>query len=227
MKEVHWQVRDTIAVLLVPFELAVATIFGLSGFGDNTTLSTILSVVLRVVTTCAIIYLFWDVFRSGFLSFRKKIWLKLPVCLGAALLMPYVLQAVRSVTMGPQSFSMLKLVAGDIPVGVFLAASLTPLLAPFLEEIVFRHVLCYRFRSKPALCAIMCILSAFLFGAVHLRNFDGNLLNTVPYMVIALLYNLIYLFTKNIWYSLSTHFLFNFMQSTLPLIQVLLMPNPV
>lgn len=226
MKRIDWRARDTVVVLLVPLELGIATLFGLTTLGANMTLSTILSIALRLISTSLAIYLFRYVLKNDFLSFRKVIWLKLPLCFGAALLIPYALQAVRS-TILPQSFATLQMVAGDIPVGIFLAASLAPLLAPFLEEIVFRHVLFYKFKSRLALCVIMCIVSAFLFGAVHLRNFDGDLLSTVPYMVIALIYNLIYLFTKNIWYTLSIHFMFNFMQSALPIIQVLLIQTPV
>ncbi|MDR3151145.1 MAG: CPBP family intramembrane metalloprotease [Candidatus Peribacteria bacterium] len=62
-----------------------------------------------------------------------------------------------------------------------------------------------------------------MFGIVHLNNFGGSLLLTVPFMVTGVYFALIYYFTKNIWYSISIHFISNFALSALPAIFVLIM----
>jgi membrane protease YdiL (CAAX protease family) len=138
-----------------------------------------------------------------------------------------VLSGVRWLAGIAQSAEVWDEITGGIPFGLFLLAASAPVLAPITEEIVFRHVLFYKFRGRPVLCALMCVCSAVLFGAIHYNNFDGDLFLTVPYMAIAVIYNLLYLFSKNIWTSTMTHLIFNFSQSLLPamLIPLIVMLN--
>lgn len=226
MTKLQWQIKDTIALLLIPFEFACIWLFGLTPLAENTAYTAGLTVLLRVLTTLCAVILFRDVLRADFSLFKRRIWIKLPICFLLALAIPYVLQGIRSILNGPQSFAILEAVAGELPVWLFLLTMTLPLFSAFLEEIVFRHVLFMKFANRGVLSVAMCLLSAFLFGAVHLVNMDGNLMATIPYMVIALLYNLIYLFTKNIWYTLSIHFVFNFMQSAWPLVRLLFIRLP-
>lgn len=135
--------------------------------------------------------------------------------------MYFILAGVRGLAGIPQSAGIMQEVTGGLPYGIFLIAAATPILAPLTEEVVFRHVLFYKFKNKLPLRVIMCLFSAFLFGAIHISNFGGELFLTVPYMVVGLVYNLIYYFSKNIWASITVHFMFNAVQSVIP---VLILP---
>jgi membrane protease YdiL (CAAX protease family) len=106
---------------------------------------------------------------------------------------------------------------------ILLFGTMLPLLAPFLEEIVFRYVLFFKFIKYKFIAPILFIISSILFWVVHFNNFDGNLFLTIPFMVTGAYFALIYYFTKNIWYSISVHFISNFALSLLPVLFILVM----
>jgi membrane protease YdiL (CAAX protease family) len=99
-----------------------------------------------------------------------------------------------------------------------MVGSLPPIIAPFLEELTFRHLLFYKFHKVKILYFVFFIVSSFLFGAMHLNNFQGDFLLTIPYMLVAVFLALVYAKTKNIWYPLGIHFVFNLTNSLLPTI---------
>jgi hypothetical protein len=45
---------------------------------------------------------------------------------------------------------------------------------------------------------VVCVLMALLFGVVHVRNFLGAFLS-------AMIYGLVFIWTRNIWYSVALH----------------------
>ncbi|GAK48316.1 hypothetical protein LOSG293_250070 [Secundilactobacillus oryzae JCM 18671] len=92
-----------------------------------------------------------------------------------------------------------------------LIASLTVLMAPFTEELVFRHVLFFQWRHRGALTWLMFVVSSILFGLAHWNNFNGEVIQMIPYMAVGAWYALIYYWSKNIWQAIATHFLFDFM----------------
>ncbi|WP_461242699.1 lysostaphin resistance A-like protein [Secundilactobacillus muriivasis] len=96
--------------------------------------------------------------------------------------------------------------------GLALVASLTTLMAPFTEEIIFRHVLFYQWQKRGAVTWLMLIVSSVAFGLVHWNNFNGDVLAMIPYMCVGAFYGLIYYFSRNIWQNILTHFLFDFVQ---------------
>ncbi len=93
-----------------------------------------------------------------------------------------------------------------------VVANLTTLMAPFSEEIVFRHVLFYQFKKYKILFYIMFVLSSVAFGLIHWNNFNGNVYLMIPYMCIGLVLALIYWLGRNIWFNIFTHFFFDFGQ---------------
>lgn len=102
-----------------------------------------------------------------------------------------------------------------------LLASFGPMLVAFVEDTIFRHTLLARipvWGRGPLLPAFLIILNSFAFGALHIWAFGGSLLATVPYMVIGLIMNLIYLWKRNLWFVLGTHIIFN----SLPFLSTLL-----
>ena len=220
LNRVDWKLRDTIALLVIPLELTLGWLLSMTPLVENPMLAACVPFLLKAISLSVIILLYRKLLADSWGDFKKRIWLKLLICAGLAVCMTFVLSGVRGLVGITQSAGVMESVTGGLPFGLFLLASFTPVLAPVTEEIVFRHVLFYKFKDQTALCVLMCIGSAFLFGAIHYNNFGGSLMLTVPYMAIACAYNLLYLFTKNIWTSTVTHLIFNFSQSVIPALMI-------
>lgn len=71
------------------------------------------------------------------------------------------------------------------------------LLAPVLEELCFRQMAISPFRRRGTQVAV-CVVMAFLFGILHVRNFPGAFIS-------ALFYGMVYIWSRNIWYSVALH----------------------
>lgn len=71
------------------------------------------------------------------------------------------------------------------------------LLAPVLEELCFRQLAISPFRQRKSKI-IVCVVMAFLFGILHVRNFIGAFLG-------AMLFGLVFIWTRNIWYAIILH----------------------
>ena len=71
------------------------------------------------------------------------------------------------------------------------------LFAPVLEELCFRQMAISPFRRRGAQI-VVCVVMAVLFGMLHVRNFPGAFLS-------ALLYGLVFLWSRNILYSVILH----------------------
>lgn len=71
------------------------------------------------------------------------------------------------------------------------------LLAPVLEELCFRQLPISPFRRRGAQVAV-CVVMAVLFAILHVRNAPGAFLA-------AMFYGIVYILSKNIWYSIILH----------------------
>ena len=71
------------------------------------------------------------------------------------------------------------------------------LLAPVLEELCFRQLAISPFRQRKSKI-IVCVVMALLFGILHVRNFIGAFLG-------AMLFGLVFIWTRNIWYAIILH----------------------
>ena len=71
------------------------------------------------------------------------------------------------------------------------------LLAPVLEELCFRQMAISPFRRRGAR-VVVCIVMALLFGMLHIRNFAGSAFG-------ALAFGLVFIFSRNVWYSVALH----------------------
>jgi membrane protease YdiL (CAAX protease family) len=214
--KVEWKIRDTLALLVIPLELGLAYILVTALSGSGMIVQALLPFCLKLFSLVLIAFLYHSLLTEHWKRFTKQLWLKLLCCVAGAALMYFALSGVRSLAGIAQSADIMQSITDGLPYGIFLLASFTPVLAPVTEEVVFRHVLFGKFWEHKIWLVIMCLVSAFLFGTVHLGNFGGRLWLTTPYMAIGLLYNLIYYFSKNIWYSVIIHLMFNFAQSVIP-----------
>ena len=71
------------------------------------------------------------------------------------------------------------------------------LLAPVLEELCFRQMAISPFRRRGAKI-VVCLVMAFLFGIFHVRNFPGAFIS-------ALVYGFVFIWSRNIWFSVILH----------------------
>lgn len=71
------------------------------------------------------------------------------------------------------------------------------LLAPLLEELCFRQMAISPFRRRGARI-VVCVVMAILFGILHVRNFPGAFIS-------ALFYGVAFIWSRNIWYSVTLH----------------------
>jgi membrane protease YdiL (CAAX protease family) len=71
------------------------------------------------------------------------------------------------------------------------------LLAPVLEELCFRQIAISPFRRRGAQI-IVCVVMAVLFGILHVRNFPGAFLS-------AIVYGLVFIWSRNIWCCVALH----------------------
>jgi membrane protease YdiL (CAAX protease family) len=78
-----------------------------------------------------------------------------------------------------------------------LASFHAVLLAPVLEELCFRQMAISPFHRRSSQIFV-CILVAVLFGSLHVRNFPGAFLG-------ALFYGMVFIWSRNIWYSVLIH----------------------
>ena len=70
-------------------------------------------------------------------------------------------------------------------------------LAPILEELCYRQLAISPFRRRgPQI--LVCVIMAVLFGFLHVRNFVGASLA-------ALLFGLVFIWSRNIWYAILLH----------------------
>lgn len=81
------------------------------------------------------------------------------------------------------------------------------LLAPILEELCYRQLAISPFRRHRAQIMV-CIVMALLFGILHVRNFLGASID-------AMLYGLVFIWTRNIWYAVLLHVGHNLMATLL------------
>ena len=78
-----------------------------------------------------------------------------------------------------------------------LASIHAVLLAPVLEELCYRQLALSPFRRCKAQIMV-CFVMALLFGILHVRNFLGASLT-------AMLYGIVFIWTRNIWYAVLLH----------------------
>ena len=88
---------------------------------------------------------------------------------------------------------------------------LVAIIAPFVEEFLFRKVLIDRVRVYGD--KVTMVLSGVLFGLFH-----GNLFQVVYAMLLGMLLAYVYLKTSNIWYCIGLHMVINIIGGVLPLL---------
>jgi len=83
------------------------------------------------------------------------------------------------------------------------------------EEIMFRGVI-FRITEEKLGSYLALLISALIFGAMHLANPNSSLLAGAGIAIQAgLLLGVAYMYTRNLWFPIAIHFAWNFTQSAI------------
>ncbi|GAF38581.1 hypothetical protein JCM14202_397 [Agrilactobacillus composti DSM 18527 = JCM 14202] len=152
-------VKTIVAILVPIIELSLGTLTTKipSDLGKVS-----VTVLIFLVGLLALLYLYGGVLKADWPEFRAHLWRNL----GIAVLLTIGLYGVLSlVRLGLQPFMpAAMLLSAQSTATLSLIGSLTALMAPFSEEIVFRYVLFYQWRNRGLLTPVMFVVSAVAFG---------------------------------------------------------------
>ena len=213
-----WGWRDAVAVVtLAGFIAGLAVNFFVI---TNDTFMTIYQFLMPASLAVLLLVGYGPLLAAHWRAFRARLWRNLLFVVIAVVALHVVLFLVRLpfgdlFVAGPLQ-SRAHTIEVDQAQGLVVIASLLaatgPMLIAFVEDTIFRHTLLARvpvWGRGPLLPTLLVILNSVAFGAVHIWAFGGSLLATVPYMVVGLVMNLIYLWKRNLWFVLGVHILFN------------------
>ena len=209
-QKIQWNIRDTFAVLLLPFIFLNSYIlqyFHFSrvelGIADSIFRGILFFIVCVLYKT--MLYEHWQKYKAAF--WRSS----LLVMIGAVILQ-ILISATRAILPISTSSDIENALIQpeSVPFLSLLLISLSPLFTALLEDIIFRYTLLQKLFIPNALWrVVILLLNSIIFGLIHFHNFDGNLIATISFMAAGLFLNLIYLWTCNIWHVLLIHFLNN------------------
>jgi CAAX amino terminal protease family. len=197
--------KPLMPILSAIYGLAVIYVTALPIAGDNPSFaSELLTWLLTLVAIALTLFLVCRVESKVFPS-AKQFSLSLPklsVFVGLLLITPLWLVAeeyiVYGVTSLAHSVQLKPLTNTTAELREDLVSSVhAVLLAPLLEELCFRQMAISPFRRHGAQI-VVCVVMAILFGVLHVRNFPGAFLS-------AIIYGLVFIWSKNIWYSVTLH----------------------
>lgn len=212
--------KEQYFIVLFVAVFVIATLIQSVSFFSSSQKTTIIFSLFAILFL-ATLSIFSGVLKEQWQEFKKKLWLRLLLSLILAIGIGMVLQLTRSLL--PSNWLMTN--GSDIPdmgftITVLVVSSIQPLLAPFYEEMLFRYLFMSKVPNR-SIKLVMLFAQAIIFGLMHTFNFGGNPLATIPYMIVALYFGIVYLLFNNIWINIVTHFIFNFSGAILPIIFVL------
>ncbi len=197
--------KPLMPILSAVYGLAIIYITALPIADNNPTIvSEILTWLITLVGIAMTFYLVQYVEPKIFPA-AEQFPLKLPsifVLLGLLLIAPLWLVAegyiVYGMTSLVQPVQMESLIYTTEELREDLLSSIHAIfLAPVLEELCFRQMAISPFRRRSAII-VVCVVMAFLFGLLHVRNFPGAFIS-------ALVYGFVFIWSRNIWYSVILH----------------------
>ncbi|MFW1859742.1 CPBP family intramembrane glutamic endopeptidase [Acinetobacter defluvii] len=209
-QKIQWNLRDSFAVLLLPFIFLNSLIFQHfhfshveMGIADSLFRGILFGMVCVLYKT--MLYEHWQKYKAAF-------WRSSLLVLVGAVILQIVISVTRAILPISTSSDIENTVIQpeSVPFLSLLLISLSPLFTALLEDIVFRYTLLHKLFIPSSLWRIVILLlNSIIFGLIHFHNFDGNLIATISFMAAGLFLNLIYLWTRNIWHVLLIHFLNN------------------
>jgi membrane protease YdiL (CAAX protease family) len=209
--------RDYLGLLVLPGLFLAGEVVKKIFVGSSQTLLQLgVVVIIYTLALAVLLSLQGGVLVAAWRTYRQKLWLKILISLGGMIAMHALIIVSRRFL--PASVSSSQSQEPTLTMLSIVLAALPPLIAPFLEELTFRHLLGFKFKDSAWLYPVMIVVSSFLFGLSHLANFSGQLTLTIPYMLVGVFLSLVYAKTKNICYPLGMHLTFNGVNALLPII---------
>lgn len=211
----HWTAADWLAVAAIPLIFSVdAIVTALMGVGTATIVA---DTSVRIILCATLLVLYRCLLAEHWRRFRAAFWRNTGLVLLGAILMQVVVSLVRSALPSvpaastEDSASLIDpMTAQGGQIALLFFAMLGPLATVMVEEAVFRHTLLVKLPlwGSRVLAGIGIVTNGALFGAVHYFDF-GSLLGTVPFMVVGVLFNLVYLWRRNLWHVILMHLVNN------------------
>ena len=217
----NWTTKEYIGLTIIPCEFTIgALIHKLPSLLNNDILASCVNSGIFIIGFLIMIFLFKDFLKDEWKNYKEhKLWRKLLLNILFAAGIFAILALSRYI--GNLSINDSDSL-NNTTISFMLISSIPPLLAPFAEELTFRYLLFGKFSNK-FFKLLMLFVSSILFGMVHINNFSGQWLQTIPYMIVGLYLALIYYNSKNIWASIIVHWIFNTFNSILPALFIVIM----
>ncbi len=205
MNKVANLLKPLMPILSVVYGVAIIYVTALPIDGDNP--SFVCEVLTWLITLAGIALTLFFVHRVEPKVFptARHFSLRLPkvaVIVGLLLIAPLWLVAeeyiIYGITSLPHTIQLKPLTYTTAELQEDLLSSVhAVLLAPLLEELCFRQMAISPFRRRGARI-VVCVVMAILFGILHVRNFPGAFIS-------ALFYGVAFIWSRNIWYSVTLH----------------------
>jgi hypothetical protein len=80
------------------------------------------------------------------------------------------------------------------------------------EEILVRGYILGNLLDKSKSKYIALVISALIFSCMHLLNFNITVLSTINIFLAGIILGAVYIFTRSLWFSISLHLFWNFLQ---------------
>ena len=205
MNKAASHIKPLMPILSAAYGVAVIYVTAMPVAGDNPTfVGEVLTWLITLAGIALTLFLVLRVEPKVFPT-AKQFPLKLPkvsVIAGLLLIAPLWLVAdeyivygitslVHNLQMKPLTYTTAEL-REDL-----LSSVLAVLLAPVLEELCFRQMAISPFGRRRTQIAVVVVM-AILFGILHVRNFPGAFIS-------ALFYGLVFIWSRNVWYSVILH----------------------
>ena len=205
MNKAASHIKPLMPILSAAYGVAVIYVTAMPVAGDNPTV--VGEVLTWLITLAGIALTLFLVLRVEPKVFpgARQFPLKLPkvsVIVGLLLIAPLWLVAdeyivygitslVHNIQMKPLTYTTAEL-REDL-----LSSVHAVLLAPVLEELCFRQMAISPFGRRRTQIAVVVVM-ALLFGMLHVRNFPGAFIS-------AMFYGLVFIWSRNVWYSVALH----------------------
>jgi membrane protease YdiL (CAAX protease family) len=218
-KRLSFTWKDYFSLLVLPgLFLMGLLVKNMPGITSNLTIHVFVTLGMYLIALVLLVAAQSPVLRQDWVSYKNKLWLKVLISIGGMIAMHAILLVVRKVLPLPVITDDTSEPERVLTPLLLIIGSLPPVFAPFLEEITLRHLLFFKFRNAGWGYPLFFVISSVLFGILHLGNFKGNIVATMPYAIVGAFLALVYAKTQNIWYPIGMHFVFNFTNSLLPAI---------
>lgn len=226
-EQLNWTYKDTLILLIVPIELLLGRIFTSLTIPHKDIWGAIFVTVVFTSGFLVATILKREILKHDFHLYKERFLKNSLISIAGAIIFGVIVLGLRNFLPVSEQATIENSIAAAVSVNIgqnslVLAGGITAVLAPFTEEIVFRHVLLYKFKDYRYLRVLMLVISSLLFGLAHYENFVDTPILILPLILGGFVLGLLYLWKKNIWINIFSHLIHNFIFGFLPSIVVLL-----